>query len=278
MKEELNAWSEMIFTIMTSVWSKVAGFIPNLIAALIILVIGYFVARFIGFLLARILNKIGFDSLTSKVGVTEVLKKSGIKLNPSDIIGALGFWIIMLTFLVTATESLGLPRVSATIDEVVLYLPRVIAAAIIIIVGLFLANFLRDLVRSSAESVGLAYAKPLATAAYAVLFVVILSLSVNQLEIETELLNWVLSILVAAAGLALALSLGLGSRELSSNLIAGFYARDLFTKGARIIGENCDGKVDSIGTIKTVIVCEDGSKQTVPNVELMTRSVSIEKK
>ena len=278
MKEELDMWGEMIITVMTSVWSKVAGFLPNLVAAIVILVIGYFIAKFIGFVLSRLLNKIGFDSLSSKVGVISILEKSGIKLSPSEIVGALGFWIIMLTFLVTATESLGLPRVSATIDDVILYLPKVIAAAVIFIIGLFLANFLRDLVRSSAEGLGVSYAKPLGTAAYSVLFVVIISLAVNELEIETALLNSVISILIAAFGIALALSLGLGTRDLSSNIIAGYYVRDLFAKGARITLENGDGKIESVGTVKTIIKCEDGSQLTIPNAALVESSVSIQKK
>lgn len=278
MKEELSMWSEMVFAVMTSVWSKVAGFMPNLVAAIVILVIGYFIARFIGFVLSRLLKKIGFDSLSSSVGVISTLEKSGIKLSPSDIVGTLGFWIIMLTFLVTATESLGLPRVSATIDDVVLYLPKVIAAAVIFIIGLFLANFLRDLVRSSAEGLGVSYAKTLGTTAYGVLFVVILSLSVNQLEIETTLLDSVISILIAAFGVALALSLGLGTRNLSSNFIAGYYARDLFAQGARIKMENCDGSIESVGTVKTTIICKDGSQLTIPNAQLVADSVAIQKK
>ena len=174
MKEELNIWSEMFITVMTTLWSKVAGFMPNLVAAIVILVIGYFIAKFIGFVLARLLKKVGLDKLSKSVGVIKTLERAAIKLSPSEIVGAIGFWIIMLTFLVTATESLGLPRVSSTIDDVVLYLPKVIAAAVIFIIGLFLANFLRDIVRGSAEGLGVTYARPLGNAAYGVLFVVII--------------------------------------------------------------------------------------------------------
>lgn len=275
MKEELNIWSEMFITVMTTLWSKVAGFMPNLVAAIVILVIGYFIAKFIGFVLARLLKKVGLDKLSKSVGVIKTLERAAIKLSPSEIVGAIGFWIIMLTFLVTATESLGLPRVSSTIDDVVLYLPKVIAAAVIFIIGLFLANFLRDIVRGSAEGLGVTYARPLGNAAYGVLFVVIISLSINQLEIETELLNSVISILIAAFGVAIALSLGLGTRDLSSNIIAGYYARDLFASGSRISMLNCDGEVVNVGTMKATIKCEDGSQLTIPNSDLVVSAVSI---
>jgi len=278
MKEELSAWSEMFITIMTALWTEVAAFLPNLVAAIVILVVGYFVAKFIGIVLSGLLKKVGFDGLSSKLGIIKPLERAGIKQSPSEIIGAIGFWIIMLTFLVTATESLGLQRVSSTIDEVVLYLPRVIAAALIFIVGLFLANFSRDIVRSSAEGLGVSYAKPLGNAAYAILFIVIVSLAINGLDIETKLLNSVISIFLAAIGIALALSLGLGTRELSSNVVAGLYARDIFSKKAKISMPDCNGTIDSIGSVKTIISCEDGSKLTIPNANLITALVSIQKK
>jgi small-conductance mechanosensitive channel len=243
-----------------------------------ILVVGYFMAKFIGFVLSSLLKNVGFDKLSTKVGIIVILKKAGIKHSPSEIVGAIGFWIIMLTFLVTATESLGLERVSSTIDEVVLYLPRVIAAALIFIVGLFLSSFSRDIVRSSAEGLGVSYAKPLGNAAYGILFIVIVSLVINGLEIETELLNSVISILIAAIGIALALSLGLGTRELSSNVVAGYYARDIYSKKARISMSDFDGTIDKIGSVKTIINCEDGSKLTIPNAILISTSVSIQKK
>lgn len=275
MKEEINIWAETIVAVMTTFWSKVAGIIPNLVAAIVIMVIGYFIARFIGFVLARILKKIGFDGLSKKVGIADTLQKAGIKLEASAIVGALGFWIILLMFLVTATESLGLPRVSGTIDAVVLYLPKVIAAAIIVVVGLFLARFVRDIVRTGAEGLAVSYAKPLGNAAYVILFVVIISLAINELEIETELLDTVFSILIAAIAIAIALSLGLGTRDLSSNLVAGYYARDLFAPGAQVTLDACEGKIEIVGPVKTTIKCKDGSLMTVANSELVASSVQI---
>lgn len=278
MIEEIDVWTETIVAAMTTMWSKIAGNLPNLLAAIIIMKIGYFAARFVGFVLSRVLKKIGFDAHSDKVGVTGTLSRAGIRLKSSEIVGALAFWIIIPTFLVTAMESLGLPRVSATIDEVVLYLPKVIAAAVIFVIGLFLASFLRDLVRSGAESLGVDYAKPLGSAAYAVLFVVIISLSINELEIENELLNRVIAILLGAIGVALALSLGLGTRDLSANPMAGHYACDLYASGASIEMENCVGIVDRVGVVKTTIKCDDASLMTVANASLLASAVRVRSK
>lgn len=274
--EKVNIWSETVLTIMTTLWGKLAGFVPNLLAAIVLLVIGYFISRMVGFILARGLNKAGFNTLSEKVGVAATMTRANITLSAADIVGKLGFWIIMLTFLVTATETLGLPRVSETIDEFVLYLPKVIAAALILIIGLFVAHFVRDLIRSGAEGIGVEYAKPLSSAVYGILFVMIISLAVGQLEIDTGLLNNVIAIFMATIGIAAALSLGFGSRELSSKILSGVYARDLYRAGDRIkLDDIVDGTLVSIGTVKAQIEQDDGTLVSVANTILIDTKVSV---
>lgn len=275
MKEELNIWSETIMTIMNALWGKVAAFLPNLVAAIVILVAGYFIAKSVAFVLSKLLTKVGFVTLSDKVGVSDTLSRAGIKRTSAEIIGVVGFWIIMLAFLVSATESLGLPSISGTIDDFILYLPKVIASAILLIVGLFLANFVRDLVRSSAEGLGVAYAKQLGTAAYGVLFIIVLSLAINQLDINTVLLDLVFSIVIAALGIAIALSLGLGTKDLSTSIMAGVYVRDLIKSGDQIKVDDIEGEVEQVGTVKTVIKSKNGSRVTLANTTLLTSTVTI---
>lgn len=275
--EQVSVWNETLVAMMTALWGKVAGFIPQLFAAIVILVIGYFIGKAIDFLLSKGLNKAGFNKLSDKVGVSDALKRASVKLKSSDIVGKLAFWLIMLTFLVTATETLGLPRVSETLDEFVLYLPRVIGATLVLIIGLFLAHFVRDLIRSGAEGMGVEYAKPLSSAVFGLLFIVILSLSVNQLEIETALLDTVIAIMLGTIGIAAALSLGLGTRELSSNILAGVYARDLYQAGDKLTLDGVEGTLKQIGAVKTEIKLKDKSIVSVANGVLINSSVSVKK-
>jgi small-conductance mechanosensitive channel len=276
--ENVSTWSETILTIVNTIWVKLAGFLPNLLGAIVLLVIGYFTARFVGFVLAKGLDKAGFNKLSMKVGVAETMARANITLSAADIIGKLAFWIVMLTFLVTASEALGLPRVSETIDEFVMYLPKVIAAALILIIGLFVAHFVRDLIRSGAEGIGVEHARPLASAVYGLFFVVIVSLSIGQLEIDTGLLDAVISILIAAIGVAAALSLGLGSRDFSANILAGVYARDLYCVGDQIQVDDICGTLESVGTVKTQIKQQDGEMVSVANKIIIDSKVSVKRK
>ena len=276
--ENINLWGETILTIMTTLWGKIAGFLPNLVGALLLLVIGYFIAKAISFVLAKGLDRAGFDDFSAKVGIADILKKASVKLTASDIVGRIIFWIILLTFLITATEALGLPRISETLDEFLLYLPKVIGAALILIIGLFVAHFVRDLVRSGAEGIGVDYAKSLGNTAYGVLFVIIVSLAIGQLEINTDLLDTVISILIAAVGIAIALSLGLGTRELAANILAGVYARDLYQAGDAIELDDIAGTLEQIGTVKTQIKLKDKKVVSVANNVLIDQRVTVKSK
>ena len=273
--ETINVWGETIVAIMTALWGEIAGFLPNLFGAILLLVIGYFVAKTVRFVVSKALDRAGFDDLSTRVGVTATLEKASIKLSASDIVGKICFWIIILVFLITATETLGLPRISETLDELLLYLPKVIAAALVVIIGLFVAHFMRDLVRSGAEGVGIQYARALGSTVYGVLFVVIISLAVSELEINTDLLNWVVSILLAAVGIAVALSLGLGTRDLARNILAGVYARDLYAAGTTIELEGVEGVLEQIGTVKTQIKLKDDRVVSVANNVMIDQRVTV---
>ena len=273
--DKVNVWSETIVTVMTTLWGKVAGFLPNLAAAVVILLVGYFISRTVKFVLTKGLARAGFNALSGKVGVNAAMERANIHLSASEVVGKLGFWLIMMTFLVTATETLGLPRVSETLDEFVLYLPKVIAAVMILIIGLFVAHFVRDIIRGSAETVGIEYAKPLASTAYGLLFIVIISLAINQLDIDTGLLDSIISIMIGAIGVAVALSLGLGTRDHSSNIIAGVYARDLYKVGQTIVINDIEGTIVEVGSLKTRIRLADGSQTLVANRLLIDLSVNV---
>lgn len=276
--EKINIWGETVVAVMVALWGEIAGFLPNLIGAILLLTVGYFVARAVKFLVSKALDRAGFNDLSARVGVAATFEKANIKLSAADVVGKLCFWIILLAFLITATETLGLPRISETLDELLLYLPKVIAAALVVIIGLFVAHFTRDLVRSGAEGIGIEYARALGSTVYGVMFVVIMSLAVGELEINTDLLNWVIAILLTAVGVAVALSLGLGTRDLARNILAGVYARDLYEVGSTIELEGIEGTLQQIGTVKTQIKLPDERVVSVSNNVMIDQRVTVTKK
>jgi len=272
-KMEVEMWKETFISVIRELWTEIALFAPNLVGALIILLLGYILSKLLKVIVTTFLKKIRIDVASEKVGIKDTLSKTGITITPSEIVGKIVFWIFMLTFVISAAETLGLQQVSQTIDSFVLYLPKVIGASLIAVIGLVLAHFVRDLVRSGVEGFGVEYGKPLANFAFGVMVVVIGVLVLEQLEIETALLNSVVEIILIASGLALALSLGLGTKEVSKNIISGVYARDTFKSGLPIKFEEDNGVIEEIGTVTSRVRMKNGELVFIPNSILIESKV-----
>lgn len=258
---------------MMGLWTKVAQFLPNIFAAALLLVVGYFVARAIGVLIEKLLAKLGLDQLTERSGIATAVKSTGFQTSASAVFGKIVYWLIFLTFLISAADTLGLERVSATIDDFVLYLPRLIGALLVVIIGLFAAHLVRTAIETASAGMQLDYGKPLATLIYVLMVIVIVSLAIGQLDIETALLNQVVSIVLLAIAAAVALSLGLGTRTTAGNIIAGLYARDLFPPGDKIKVGEITGRVIEVSTTNTLLELEDGTTYTLPNSVLVDSQV-----
>lgn len=251
------------------VWAKVFAFIPNLIATTLILVLGYLVSRAVEKLGAAILKRLGLDRLGSRVGADKMLNRAGMGATPSEIIGHVIFWLLMLTFVLSATETLGLANVAQTVGAFVRYLPNVIAAAVVFVIGLTLAQFAREFVRGGTEGLHLDYARPLGTLVYGLIVIVAGSLAVAQLQIETGFFNRLVEIVLLATGLAVALGLGLGGRSIAAHVVAGLYLRDYVKSGMEVSVEDNRGSVQQVGTVATRVRTRDGRTMYIPNGRLV---------
>src|SRR3990167_257981 len=203
---------------MGALWARVAVFIPNLIGAMVLVLLGFVVAKLLDTLLSKVLAKIGLDRLMAGTGLTKMIGRVGIQVSVSTLIGKIVYWFILLVFLVSAAELLGLERVSATLDVLALYVPKVFGAALVLLAGVLLAQLLNCVVRGAAEGVGLEYANGLGRIAQGLIIIISLSVAIGQLEVKTDLLNNVIAIVLISVGAAVALALGLGRSRRSVRL------------------------------------------------------------
>ncbi len=271
---ELDLWTQSLVTAMTALWTKVANFIPNLFGALVVVLLGFVVAKLLDTLLSKLLAKMGLDRLMAGTGLTKLLGRGGIQVPISTVIGKIVYWFILLTFLVSAAELLGLQRVSATLDMLMLYLPKVFGAALVLLVGVLLAQLVNGLVRGAAEGVGLDYSAGLGRVAQGLVIIISISVAISQLEVKTDLLNHVIVIALITVGLAVALAMGLGSREIAGQIIAGIYVRELYQVGQHVRIEEVEGQIEEIGTVKTTLLTDDGELVSVSNRILLEQRVS----
>ncbi|HHK2837509.1 TPA: mechanosensitive ion channel domain-containing protein [Pseudomonas aeruginosa] len=271
---QFDIWTQSLLTAMNTLWGKLAGFIPNLLGALVVVLLGFVIAKLLDALLSKLLAKLGLGRLMGGTGLTKLLARVGIQVPVSTLVGKIVYWFVLLVFLVSAAESLGLQRVSATLDVLALYLPKVFGAALVLIVGVLLAQLVNSVVRGAADGVGLEYANGLGRIAQWLVIIISISVAVGQLEVKTDLLNYIIAIVLITVGLAAALALGLGSREVAGQIIAGIYVRELYQVGQQVKVGGVEGTIEEIGTVKTILLTEEGELVSLANRLLLDQRVT----
>lgn len=257
------------------IWGKVAGILPNLFAAILLLIIGHFLGKLLASIIAKLLTKIGLDKLSEKAGLADGMVGSNFNMSPSYILGKIVYWLIFLTFIISAADTVGLERVSSTIDNFVLYLPKVIGAFIVVIVGLFVAGLVRTGIETALAGMNLGYEKAVGGILYVIMVIIVISLGINQLEIETDLLNQVVVIFLMAGAGAVALALGLGTRDVAGNVVAGVYARELYQADDILKLGDITGTVTAVTATSVILKTKNGKKITIPNRRLLEEQVEI---
>lgn len=207
-------------TVVTGAWNafavKITSFLPELIGAIIIFVIGWIIAKLVKLGAVKLLKLVRFDKGMDKTGVKNFLEKGNIIKLPSEIIGSLVYWFIMILVLIASLDALGLPIVSDILDNIFLYIPNVVAAILVLSFGILLGNLLSAVVRTAASNAGLAIAEGLGkTALYAIIFFSG-TIALVQLGIGEGVIASAFIISFGATALALALAFGLGGREIAA--------------------------------------------------------------
>jgi hypothetical protein len=200
---------------------KIWSYIPAIAGAIVILVVGWLIAKVIEALVARILKAVKLDAASEKAGIANVLAKGDIKLTLSELIGAIVYWLIILVVIATTLDALNLKIASSLMTRLVGYVPNIIAAVFIMILGAFVANFVGTIVRTAGNNAGLKNTKMLSQLAQIVLMVFTVIVAIEQLEIATTLLVLSVNIVLVSIGLGIAIAFGLGCKD-----IAGKFMQD----------------------------------------------------
>ncbi len=199
--------------------SAFLGYIPQLIGALIILIVGYFIAKALQAIVGRVLEGIGFDRWMERGGIKQFFDRADTEHTPHSILGRLVFWFVFIIAITMAADALGIPQVSAVLAQLIAYIPSIIAAILILILAALLANFLSSIVRGATGSDILA-----SVARYAIIVYAVFA-AVTQLGIAVELTAPTFLIVLGAVALAAAIAFGLGSREVAQDIIEKAYNR-----------------------------------------------------
>ncbi len=201
-------------------WYTVTQFLPQLLAAIVIFIIGWIVGIVLYRVVEQVVKVLRVDDALKAAGLSEAAREAGFNLNVGMLLGTLVQWFIVIVFLVTSLEVLGLSRVTTFLSQVVLfYLPQVIAAILILILAAIVAETVKNIIASSARAAG-SHSGNLAgaVAKYAIWVTAVLAV-LNQLGVASEFVQTLFTGIVVAFALAIGLAFGLGGKEAASRTI-----------------------------------------------------------
>jgi len=229
-------WEAIVDTLINA-GEVLNAYWPKLVASLVILIGGWAIARLLKWLIIRGLKIAKLDVVAKKAGIEAFLAKGGMKKTSIDLLGALAYWIALIICLVMV---LGIWDIDIGLSNTLVpFLPKVFAALVILILGLFIASIVEDLVRAGAAHSDIKYAYYVGKVVKWVLVVFIVLTAVQQLEIQTEFITWGFLIILASVCLAMSLAIGLGAKEVVAGKLKGWIDRmDLEAKEAgKKVGE-----------------------------------------
>ena len=216
----LNDWIDITIESLKNVWQGFIDFIPRLIGALVLFIIGWIISVAIGKLVAEVLRRIKFNRIFEKGGWKTALEKAEIKVDASGFIGAIFKWVLMIVFLAAAIEILGFVQLTGFLTDVLNYLPNVVVAAFIFVIAVIIADILEKVVRAAVESVKVGYGQVVGAIVKWSIWVFAILAILSQLKIEAA--DWIVNLInIVVVGIVamIAIAFGLGGKEVAGEIL-----------------------------------------------------------
>ena len=227
---------------------KFAETVPNVFMALVIFIIGYIISKIVSKIVHTALKKVGIDNIGDKLNEIDIVQKANMDIKISVIASKFLYYFMMLFFAIAATSVLGIPEISNLVSDIFTFIPNLIVALIVLILGTLLADMLRKGIHTALNSLGVSSAGLISSFLFYFLFIniVIVALSQN------------ISIIIGGIVLAFAIGYGLASKDVMSNIVASFYSKDQFQIGQKVTIDGVTGVINDVSKSALTIKTETG--------------------
>jgi small-conductance mechanosensitive channel len=240
-------------------------YVPRVLGAVAIIAVGFVLAVIARRGATFLLRRVRFDELCERIGINRLLGGEDSPRSPTTFTGSVVFYGVLLFSVLAALGPLGLDFLATTLNQIILYAPKAIAAILILVLGTSAAGIISEMAGRALSGVGVRRVSSIKTfTRFAVIFVVAI-LAAAVLEIDVTILIVITVLALGAVALTASLALGLGLRGLSSNVAAGRYVSEGVEVGDEISIENASGTVEEIGYAMTKVRAPDGKLFLVPN-------------
>jgi hypothetical protein len=210
---------DFILRSVHDMFTTVTGYLPTLFSVLTILVVGWVAARVLSKVITRLFKEIYFDTVCHHLGLAGVLRKGGVKRTPSEVMGCLVYWVVMIMVLTMSVKTFGLTLVDDMLNRLFMYVPSVIGAVFVLIFGMILGNFISSLVKIVASNTDIPRPDILGMVTKYTIILFAVTIFLKEIGLEGIVTGTSLDIIFASICLALALSFGLGGRDTAARYI-----------------------------------------------------------
>jgi hypothetical protein len=264
---------EKLFQAFGDLVNSTIAAIPKVTVGILLIVAALVIAKLIEKTLRYALTKVRFDKIVGTVGIDRALQRLGIRQELTILIPRLTYFLVLILLAKTATDALGLAAISNAIGAFFSYLPNIVAALLLLILGSTVGQFAGQTVAQSAESSGIDFAPALGRLVSGIILFVCAMMAIAQLKIDTDIVRIVTSFVLGGAALAFGLSFGLGTRDIVRHITAGFYARKILVIGKPLQVAGHQGVLTAI-TATHVIIQSEGRDTAVANATILDHSAT----
>lgn len=271
----MEEWKNVATESLKSIVQQIADVFPAIFGALMILVLGWLMIKIINIVLKKVLKIAKVDKISERINDAGLFGDDGkIKLDISKII--LGFvkWLLIMVFVIMAADIIGLQIISTEIASLLRYMPILLSAMVIFIIGMFVAKMIKKALVSVFDSMGVGGSKIIGNIVFYIIAVFVTITALNQAGIDTTIITSNFTIILGAFLFAISLGFGLGSREVVGDLLRSFYARKNYAVGDKIKINDTKGVIESIDNISMTLDTKDG-KIVIPIKEVVESRVKI---
>lgn len=231
------SWGQAIMASLMSAFTMLFSAIPRILGFIIIVLIGWLIAGLVAKAVAALLHAVKFNEVAERVGIAGFVRKMGDRADASQLLAGLVKWLIRIVVLLVAFDVLGLPGVSDVLRQLLLWIPNLVVALVILVIGGVGARALGNIVRGATAEAGFDNPETLANVARTAVWVFAIIVAVNQVGIAANLINTMFMGAVGAISLAAGLAFGLGGRELAGSMLDNWYGQAKTAKPKAVRGD-----------------------------------------
>jgi hypothetical protein len=266
--------TEILRNTFNTLIGQFVDFVPRVLGCLVILAIGYLVARGVKILIIQVLSRIGFDRIGDKLNEIGIIKQLKTEISLSDIVAKIFYYYILLIFLTFAADTLGVDTITNMVLSLVNFIPKIIAGAVMLQIGVMLSDAIKTAVTALCKSFNIASAKLIGNIAFIFFLIITFLTALRQVGMETAMLESSFLLVIGGAVAAFAIGYGIASRDVLANIISSFYSRKNYKEGQVIRIDDVKGVITKIDNTSVTVV-NDTTTTIIPLQLFQTKQVEI---